>query len=96
MIWIAYADEAGIDDRVPIMAMGGFLSTEDRWIAFDRAWAELVHAHGIEYSHADDLVRRKKAFSGWSDLETQRLCVRRTRTDQQISWCRVCRGTQKV
>jgi hypothetical protein len=68
MIWTAYADEAGINDhRSPIVAMAGFLASEENWIAFDAAWANLLTAHGVSYLDADDLTRRKKAFFGWSD-----------------------------
>jgi hypothetical protein len=68
MIWTAYAGEAGINDRLsPIVAMAGFLASEEKWTVFDAAWANLLTAHGLSYLNADELTRRKKAFLGWSD-----------------------------
>jgi hypothetical protein len=68
MIWTAYADEAGINDHLsPIVAMAGFLGSDEKWSAFDAAWADLLGAHGVSYLDADELTRRKKAFLGWSD-----------------------------
>ena len=67
MIWTAYIDEAD-SHGAPIMAMGGFLSTETEWSSFVQRWNDtLLYSHGLTHSHAVDLVHKKKEFKGWTN-----------------------------
>ena len=66
MIWKAYIDEADTHGA-PVMAMGGFLATAGKWQSFDEAWANLLLVNSLQYSHAVDLLHRKKQFRGWDD-----------------------------
>ena len=45
------------------MAMGGFLTTETEFNAFDQRWnGTLLYSHNLTYSHTIDLIHRKKEF----------------------------------
>jgi hypothetical protein len=67
MIWTVYIDETD-SHGAPVMAMGGFLSAEQKWADFDSRWNDtLLYSHNLNYSHAIDLVHRKNQFLGWND-----------------------------
>jgi hypothetical protein len=62
MIWTAYIDEAD-SHGAPVMAMGGFLSTEAEWKSFGQRWNDtLLYSHNLTYSHTVDLVHKKERF----------------------------------
>jgi len=62
MIWTAFIDEAD-SHGAPVMAMGGFLTTETEFNAFDQRWnGTLLYSHNLTYSHTIDLIHRKKEF----------------------------------
>jgi hypothetical protein len=67
MIWTAYIDEADTHGA-PVMAMGGFLSTVEKWRDFDKDWATLLFSHGVDYCHAADLIHKKGRFKGWDAI----------------------------
>lgn len=64
MIWTGYIDETETHGA-PLMILGGFLSTAERWAAFDKDWALLLDSHNLPYSHAYDLVHKNPPFGGW-------------------------------
>jgi hypothetical protein len=65
MIWTAYIDETD-SHGAPVMAMGGFLSVEQKWADFDARWNDtLLYSHNLRYSHTVDLVHRANQFRGW-------------------------------
>jgi Protein of unknown function (DUF3800) len=69
MIWTVYIDEAD-SHGAPVMAMGGFLSTETDWNGFDQRWNDtLLYSHNLSHSHASDLVHKKKEFKRWTNAQ---------------------------
>jgi hypothetical protein len=67
MIWTVYVDEADSHAPAPIMGLGGFISTADKWKALDDAWNNLLLVSGVRYFHAVDLIHKKKQFKGWTN-----------------------------
>jgi hypothetical protein len=68
MIWTAYIDEAD-SHAAPVMAMSGFVAIETEWDSFEQRWNDpLLYSHNLTYSHAVDLIHKKKEFRGWTNV----------------------------
>src|SRR5437868_5022689 len=65
----AYFDESGTDGRSPIVAVGGHLSTVERWEAFQLEWKGFLQNNGVQTFHATDLIHGYGEFTkdrGWN------------------------------
>lgn len=62
-----YLDESGTDGRSPIVLVGGYVSTVERWENFAKEWKQMKTLAGIESYHATDLDTGKDW--GRSDME---------------------------
>lgn len=70
----AYLDESGKDGRSPILAIGGYISTQDKWEAFQTEWETFRIQTGIDIFHATDLIGGYGNFSkrkGWNEDRAQ-------------------------
>jgi hypothetical protein len=82
MVVQAYFDESGSNVHSPVFAMGGFISTVDRWAAFSLDWeAALAEAPALDYFRMNEAHRLKEQFGeerGWDeelrDKRVNRLC----------------------
>lgn len=65
----AYFDESGHfrDPNESIVAIGGCLSTLEKWEIFEDEWDELLNTFRIECSHATDLKAFENEFTGWNE-----------------------------
>ncbi len=65
----AYFDESGTDGRSPIVAVGGYVSTQPRWDDFQRDWKRLLDEEQIRVFHTTDLLSLRGEFTsanGWN------------------------------
>jgi hypothetical protein len=65
----AYFDESGTDGRSPIVAVGGYVSTQQLWGQFQREWKQFLTDEGIGVFHTTDLLSMRGEFTakaGWS------------------------------
>lgn len=65
----AYFDESGTDGRSPIVAVGGYISTNELWNEFQNEWNQFLSNNDIEVFHSTDLQSGYRAFTkekGWS------------------------------
>jgi hypothetical protein len=78
MVVQAFFDESlsGQDnnDLPRIFTFGGYVSTIDRWSAFELARREYLDAKGVQKFHAVDLNNFRRAFTGWTPWSTS--CAR--------------------
>jgi hypothetical protein len=75
MIWTAYIDEAD-SHGAPVMAMGGFLSLDDKWQTFNQRWnGTLLYSHNLSHLHAIDLIHKKNEFRGWDNARHNELVL---------------------
>lgn len=77
----AFFDESGTHDGSEIFAMGGLISSYDRWARFEIEWQKILASKGIKRGfHFNTFMARKGEFeNGWSDRERddfmERLCI---------------------
>jgi len=45
----------------------GTSSPAEKWAEFDEAWKRLLYVHNLDYSHAVDLIHKKRQFKGWDN-----------------------------
>jgi hypothetical protein len=56
-----YLDVSGDPVSKPFVVLGGFIASEDRWIAFERAWKEILRVRKINFPfHATDFFFERK------------------------------------
>jgi hypothetical protein len=56
-----YLDDAGHPADQPYLVVGGFIAREDRWIAFESAWKEILRIRQIDFPfHATDFFSKYK------------------------------------
>ena len=56
-----YLDDSGHPVDKPFLVLGGFVSTESRWIEFERAWREILDYRKIPFPfHATDFFADHK------------------------------------
>jgi hypothetical protein len=77
----AYFDGSWNDEAPSIMAVGGFLSSEERWLWFEDEWAKLLADFGLKYFQMKEFTTSTKEFSGWKGREPDRREVIRRATD---------------
>ena len=55
----AYFDESGTHAGAPLLIVAGYISTENRWKHFRKAWAEFLvtHCDGDAYFHSKDRIK---------------------------------------
>jgi Protein of unknown function (DUF3800) len=68
VIWTAYIDEAD-SHGAPVMAMGGFLSLDDKWQTFNQRWNDTLYSYNLTHLHAVDLIHKKNEFRGWDNAQ---------------------------
>ncbi len=77
----AFFDESGTHDGSEIFAMGGLISSYDRWARFEIEWQKILASKGIKRGfHFNKFMARKGEFENdWSDPERddfmERLCI---------------------
>lgn len=64
-----YFDESGTHDGSRAISVAGYLSTADRWLAFEQEWKEALAAYGLDHFHMTDFVARKQPYADWPAVE---------------------------
>lgn len=71
----AYFDGSFTDkpnDPPWIMTVGGFLSSEKRWLWFEDRWSKLLAKYGLKYFQMKEFTTFKGQFGGWREREQDR------------------------
>jgi hypothetical protein len=56
-----YLDDSGHPEDKPYLVMGGFIAREDRWVAFENPWREILGKRKINFPfHATDFFFERK------------------------------------
>ncbi len=65
----AYLDETGIHEGAEFCIIAGYFGGKGQWNRFSADWRKALQDSGVslEDFHALDLMKRRKAFSGWKD-----------------------------
>jgi len=62
----AYFDASGANAGQTAFAVGGWISTVEKWTQFNFAWKEMLDLHNARVFHASELESRKGRYSTWS------------------------------
>lgn len=55
-----YLDDAGHPIDKPFLVIGGFISSESKWLAFEKPWKDILQARGIPFPfHATDFFSER-------------------------------------
>ncbi|MES1227801.1 MAG: hypothetical protein ABUL72_03965, partial [Armatimonadota bacterium] len=66
MPWTAYIDESSDEKKEHVFAMGGCVSSTDRWLTVEAEWTEQLALHDLSCFHATDCEGGFREFDGWS------------------------------
>jgi hypothetical protein len=66
-----YCDAAGGKDH-GFIVVAGYLSTYEKWLAFNREWNLLLGASNLPYFHMKEFAQSKGPFENWKDDEKRR------------------------
>ena len=72
MAALTVAIDASGDSEQPVLAVAGFLSSDDDWTSFSQQWSERLAKDGIEFFRAVDAASFKGPFKHWQDREDKK------------------------
>lgn len=81
---VAYFDESGTHHGSPVVAVGGYVASENQWRSITKQWRAELRRAGVSAFHASDLEHRVGEFSGWSTARA--IEFRRRLTDLLVGW----------
>jgi hypothetical protein len=64
-VFTAYFDASGSPDQSPALALGGLVSTAEKWIDFAKEWEGCLNAFGVSTLHMKDFTQSRREFSKW-------------------------------
>lgn len=72
IIFSARLDETGTDERSPYTAVGGAVSTVERWGKLETAWSKLLSRSKVSAFHTKEFEGEAGDFAGWSNFKRKR------------------------
>jgi hypothetical protein len=96
----AYFDGSWTDkpNKPPwVMAVGGFIASEERWLWFEDKWAKLLTHFGLKYFQMREFTSCIGQFAGWKEREPDRreFIRRATRLISKTAWQSVAAAVLK-
>lgn len=61
----AYFDRSELTEPAPVLAVTGYLSSDENWASFEPEWRQVLDSFGIEMFHMTELECRLRAFKDW-------------------------------
>lgn len=52
-----FIDDSGKSDQSPVLVLGGYLASKEKWQVLDTSWNEILAKHGMTSFHAADVWR---------------------------------------
>jgi hypothetical protein len=71
-IFTAYYDASGTEESGRPLVLAGLLSTERKWLRFEREWRELLTSFGVPYLHMKEYAVSQGPFRMWKGDEERR------------------------
>lgn len=69
---IAYFDASASHQDPKVMTLAGFVSTEEKWVKFERSWNAVLAQYNVPYLHMKEYAHSTGAFQGWKRQEEKR------------------------
>jgi len=67
VILTLYVDESGTHGGSKLMTLGAVGARLDKWVKFDRAWADMLRRYGAPYLHMKELRHGEGPYEGWPE-----------------------------
>ena len=62
----AYFDASGSVEGTEILSVAGFVSTSEKWTAFEKVWKRYLYTFGVSSLHMKHLAHSRGEYEGWS------------------------------
>ncbi len=72
MMYAAYFDASGKQDRHPVLSVAGAAATVERWVRFERDWKQALKDEGVSEFHQTDFAASLKEYKGWRGDKARR------------------------
>ena len=72
----AYFDRSELGAPADVVAVSGYLSAEEHWAAFERAWNQTLNEFGVDTFHMTEFECRLGSFKGWEQARRTELLSR--------------------
>jgi hypothetical protein len=71
---IVYFDASGAAHQLhnKVLVVGGFIASQEHWLAFEPRWKKVLDAAGVQQFHMSDLVTPSKEYAGWKNVAGKR------------------------
>jgi hypothetical protein len=63
----AYFDRSELAKPAPVMAVTGYLSSDEEWEKLEFAWRKVLDRFKVEIFHMTDYETRQRSFASWSN-----------------------------
>ena len=63
----AYFDRSELAKPAPVMALSGYLSSDEEWAKFEPAWRTALERFGVEMFHMTEFECRHHPFDSWTN-----------------------------
>jgi len=63
----AYFDRSELAKPAPVMAVSGYLSSDEEWVNFEPAWRKALEEFGVEMFHMTEFECRHRPFDSWTN-----------------------------
>lgn len=63
----AYFDRSELAKPAPVMAVTGYLSSDEEWAKFEPCWQNVLGRFKLEMFHMTEYETRQRAFEAWSN-----------------------------
>ena len=61
----AYFDRSELVNPAPVVAVGGYVTTDEKWTEFESAWKQVLDDFGVSMFHMVDFECRHGEFANW-------------------------------
>jgi hypothetical protein len=76
MTWLtSYCDAAGHPKGKHALAVGGYVSSVQQWLRFEKAWKRTLEKVGIEVFHMADFMACREGFENWRGREPEQAAL---------------------
>jgi hypothetical protein len=74
MAFLAYFDASGsgLDPKVKVISVGGFVAHESVWATFEAEWRAVLQRFGVNELHMRDYAHSRGEFTGWEQDRPKR------------------------
>lgn len=69
---IGYFDESASQKDTKVMTIAGYVSTEEKWVKFEKSWLAVMQQYNVPYLHMKEFAPCTGVFKDWKGQEDKR------------------------